>query len=147
MRLGSRNPAPIDVRVVAATNVNLEKAIAFYRLQVAVRWPYGELIRAFAAILFRSNGRANLPHGIKQKSSSGKDLHVRSLCAFRALHNLEFNVVVFIQTLVPVTSNRGVVDKYVWPVLPSDETESLRVIEPLDDTSDAFHCLSYVTHR
>src|SRR5437764_7048002 len=62
--------------------------------------------------------------------------------ALLALDDVELNALAFGQRLESVRLDRGVVNEAVLlAVLGGDETESLRVVEPLHDTGDACHLL------
>src|ERR1700731_2158333 len=54
-----------------------------------------------------------------------------SLQALRARANLEFNRLAFVQRLVALRLNRGVVDENVLAGLALDETEALAGVKPL----------------
>src|SRR5215212_396212 len=61
--------------------------------------------------------------------------------AFRTLHDVELNPVAFGKTAETLSLDGGVVDKAVFvPVLRSDETKPLRVVEPLHRADGASHC-------
>src|SRR5438874_927227 len=62
--------------------------------------------------------------------------------ALLALDDVELNALALGQRLESVRLDRGVVNEAVLlAVLGGDETESLRVVEPLHDTGDACHLL------
>src|SRR5205809_5114449 len=58
-------------------------------------------------------------------------LDVRSLEAFRALHDVELDPLAFSQGLVTLTGDRGEVDEHVVLTLTLDEPVALLVREPL----------------
>src|SRR5919112_4124285 len=61
--------------------------------------------------------------------------------AFRTLHDVELNPVAFGKTAETLSLDGGVVDKAVLvPVFRSDETKTLRVVEPLHRADGASHC-------
>ena len=63
------------------------------------------------------------------------------LGSFLALNDIELNVVAFFEAFVPVYLDCAVVDEDVWSILTTDETISLRVVEPLDLPSVCRHVL------
>ena len=52
---------------------------------------------------------------------------------FRALHDLKFDRIPFLQRPVAIPDDRRIMDEYIWAVFTSDESVSLRIIKP-------FHC-------
>lgn len=58
--------------------------------------------------------------------------HICGLRSFRTLDNFEFDRVLFVQSLVSLVYDCRVMDKNIWTVIASDESESFRIIEPFD---------------
>jgi hypothetical protein len=54
-----------------------------------------------------------------------------SLWSFLALHDVKFDIIAFLQALVPINLDGTVMDEYVGAVVASNKTVSLRVVEPL----------------
>ena len=48
------------------------------------------------------------------------------------LDDIKLDLIALFQTLVAVELNRAVVNKYIGSVVPTDETVTLSVVEPLD---------------
>jgi hypothetical protein len=61
------------------------------------------------------------------------------LRALRALHDVEFNLVAFTKGLVAILENGTVVNEEIGPILPTDETIPLCIVEPLDDAFALSH--------
>src|SRR5437867_11838520 len=76
-------------------------------------------------------------------SPYGLELHdVLRRRALLALHDVELDPLALSQRLEALCLDRGVVNEAVLlPVLGCDETETLRVVEPLHDTGNACHLL------
>ena len=67
--------------------------------------------------------------------------HGICLRAFLALDDVEFDFIAFLERLVPIQLDRGVVYKYIRPVFASDKSVALGVVEPLDLTFELSHRL------
>lgn len=63
---------------------------------------------------------------------------LRSLCA---LHDLEFNRITFLKTLISVAGDRAVMHEYVGPIVASDKSVSFRIVKPLHSTFQTVHVL------
>ncbi len=64
-------------------------------------------------------------------SEANHSIRLRSLLA---LYDIELDFIAFLQRLVSVQLNRGVVNEYIWPVFASDESVALGVVKPLHFT-------------
>jgi hypothetical protein len=60
--------------------------------------------------------------------------HFVGLQALLTLHNLEGDLLAFLQTLEATTGNRAEMHEYVRAIVTANETEALGVVEPLDGT-------------
>jgi hypothetical protein len=60
--------------------------------------------------------------------------HVRRLGSFRALHDLKFYRISFLQRPVAIADDRGVVYEDIGAVFSPYESVSLRIIEPLNSS-------------
>ena len=71
------------------------------------------------------------------------DYRIR-LGAFLPLDDVEFHIIAFFQSLVAIQLNCRVVNENIWPVVASDESVALGVIEPLHFAFELSHrgCLS-----
>jgi len=65
---------------------------------------------------------------VKRRSGRG---HFVGLQALLALHNLEGNLLAFLQTLEATASNRTEMHENVRAIITADEAEALGVVEPL----------------
>ena len=54
------------------------------------------------------------------------------LWAFLALDDIEFNFIALFQGLISFQLNRRVMNEYIWPVIATDESVALGVVEPLN---------------
>jgi hypothetical protein len=70
-----------------------------------------------------------------------------SLRTFLTLDDIELNVIALFQGFVSVQLNRRIVNEYIWPVIASDETVALGVVEPLDLPFVLSHWLLPSLHR
>jgi len=54
------------------------------------------------------------------------------LGAFLSFHYVEFDLIAFLERFVPVQLDCRVMNEYIRPVVASDESVALGVVEPLD---------------
>jgi hypothetical protein len=90
----------------------------------------------------RRAGRPSL-HFAKRKAAFGAALLIRivvvvldafdvlRLPALGALHDIELNLLTFLQAAKSVCLNSGEVDEYVFTILAADKTVALGIVEPL----------------
>jgi len=57
--------------------------------------------------------------------------HIGRLWPFRALYNLKFDRIPFLQRPVAFPGDRGIVNEHIGPVFSANESVSFRIIEPL----------------
>ena len=88
-----------------------------------------------------------------RKSSSvvgGANTHANHricLWPFLALNDVEFHFVAFFQGFIAVELNRRVMHENIWPVITSDESVALGIVEPLNLTFELSHRLPPSLHR
>jgi hypothetical protein len=68
-----------------------------------------------------------------KRHSSRRLSHICSLRSLGALHYLELDYIVFLQTLVAFGSDRAVVDENVRTIIAAKKAVSLGVVKPLYD--------------
>lgn len=75
--------------------------------------------------------------------------NVFCLGPFLALHDFKLNVIALLQAFVAFRLDGAVVDEHIGAVFPTDEAETLCVIEPFNFTFDSRHVLtpSVLGHR
>ena len=69
------------------------------------------------------------------------------LRSFLALNDVELHVIALLQGLVALQLYRRVMNENVWPVITSDESVALGVVEPLHLTFELSHRLPPSLHR
>jgi hypothetical protein len=68
--------------------------------------------------------------------------NVFCLGPFLALHDFKLNVIAFLQAFVAFRLDGAVVDEHIGAVFPTDEAETLCVIEPFNFTFNSRHVLT-----
>ena len=66
------------------------------------------------------------------------------LRAFLSLDDVEFHIVAFFQSFVAVQLNCRVVNENIWPVVASDESVALGVVEPLHFAFELSHRVAFL---
>lgn len=69
-------------------------------------------------------------------------VHTQNLVGLRSfisLHDVKFDIVALFQALIAISTNRAVVHENIWPIVPANESESLRIIEPLHFSFELSH--------
>jgi|GEM_PF-2071488 hypothetical protein len=61
---------------------------------------------------------------------------------FLALHDFKLNIITLLQAFVAFRLDGAVVDEHIRAVFPTDEAETLCVIEPFDFTFNSRHVLT-----
>jgi hypothetical protein len=96
---------------------NGEDALRPYRRAAVLRLRYARDYRRLSSVVSSSIPKAN--HGIR-------------LGTFLTFDYVEFDLIAFLERFVSVQLDCRVVNEYIWPVVASDESVALGVVEPLD---------------
>ncbi len=63
-----------------------------------------------------------------------ESLNVLCLPAFRTLHDIKLHCLTLLKAAEALRLDSGVVDENVFAALPADETETFRIVKPLNGT-------------
>ena len=61
------------------------------------------------------------------------------LGAFVSLHDVEFDIVAFLEAFIAVGLNRAVVHEHVWTVVAANKSETLGIVKPLHFSLELSH--------